>query len=125
MGYIFIAKDNKKIYFWMEVVMSNVLWILCSLFFYYFYGLIGLGISLVARTLIDIVVSYIVCRRFYAYRVNPRVVKILAVSLLLGTAGFIVSLLPDIWVYIGLSVILAVSLLFSSLILRRALKASR
>ena len=122
MGYIFIAKDNKKIYFWMEVVMSNVLWILCSLFFYYFYGLIGLGISLVARTLIDIVVSYIVCRRFYAYRVNPRVVKILAVSLLLGTVGFIVSLLPDIWVYIGLSAILAVSLLFSSLILRRAFR---
>lgn len=122
MGYIFIARDNKKIYVWMEVVMTNVLWILCSLIFYYFYGLIGLGISLVVRTVIDIVVSYFVCRRFYAYRISPRVLKILGVSLVLGSIGFLVSLLPGIHSYIWVSVILAVSIVFSLLILRRALK---
>lgn len=121
MGYIFIAKDNKKIYVWMEVVMSNVLWIVCSLVFYYFYGLLGLGISLVARTIIDIIVSYIVCRKYYEYRISYRVLKIISISLLLGTGGFVASLLPGTAVYFVLGGILVLSMAFSLLMLRSGL----
>lgn len=122
MGYIFIARDNKKVYVWMEVVMSNVLWIVCSVVFYYYYGLIGLGISLVVRTLIDIVVSYLVCRRFYAYRVSRKVLWIILVSVGLGTAGFIASLLPDTYMYFILGSILLVSCLLSLFLLRKGVK---
>ena len=31
MGYILIAKDNRKVYIWLEVVFSNLMWIACSM----------------------------------------------------------------------------------------------
>lgn len=123
MGYIFIAKDNKKVYLWMEVVLSNLLWIACSFVFYYYYSLIGLGISLVVRTAIDIFISYAVCRRYYGYRISRRVVRVVAASLLLGTGGFVASLMPGTTTYCILGGLLAISTIFSLLILRKGLRS--
>ncbi|MCH5214804.1 MAG: oligosaccharide flippase family protein [Muribaculaceae bacterium] len=123
MGYLFVAKDNKKIYVWMEVVLANVMWIICSVIFYFLYGLIGLGISLVVRTFIDIFVSYFVCRHYYDYRISGRVLKIVAISLAFGAAGFVISLMPGKVLYFCLGILLMISAAFSFTILRRGVKA--
>ena len=34
MGYILIAKDNRKVYIWLEVVFSNLMWIACGMGFF-------------------------------------------------------------------------------------------
>lgn len=122
MGYIFIACDKKKVYVWMEVVMVNVLWIACSLFFYYFYGLIGLGISLVVRTLIDIVVSYVVCKKYYGFRIERRTLFVILLSLMLGAGGFLVSLSSGLGARVSLAAIFAISGLYSLLALRKGVK---
>lgn len=122
MGYIFIAKDNKKVYVLMEVVFSNVLWMACSTGFYHLYGLIGLGVSLVVRTAIDILISYLVCRKIYAFRVNCRVLKVVGICFILGTGGFITSLFPRSETYWILSFILAVALVFSLFMISKGLK---
>ncbi len=57
LGYIYLAKADRKAYVAMEVVWTNVVWISCSILFYYLYSLIGLGVSLAVRGLIDNTVS--------------------------------------------------------------------
>lgn len=107
LGYMFVACDNKKVYVWVEVVTTNILWIVCSVVFYYYFDLIGLGISLVVRTIIDLFIVFIVTGRSYGFRVSGRVGGILAVCLILGTAGFISSFLPpEHYVYIITGIIL-------------------
>ncbi|MDE6272665.1 MAG: oligosaccharide flippase family protein [Muribaculaceae bacterium] len=92
LGYVFIAKDNKKAYVWVEVVIANLLWIICSVAGYLWLGLIGLGVSLVVRTAIDIGISYSLCRHFYGFRYSRRVILTIAGCLLPAAAGFACSL---------------------------------
>lgn len=125
LGYIFIARDNKKVYVWMEVIFSNLLWIACSFLFYFHYGLLGLGISLVVRTLIDIFVSYAVCRRFYGYSITLRTLRPVVLSLLLASAGFMVSISTGTFEYPVLAAILLVSATFTFFTLRKRLRLSR
>ncbi len=92
LGYIFIAKDNKKAYIWLEVVCANVLWLGTSLLFYHLFGLIGLGVGLVVRTGLDIGISFLMCRHFYGFSYTRRAFATIAGCLTLGAIGFICSL---------------------------------
>lgn len=121
MSYLFIAKDNKKVYVWMEVVLTNVLWIICSIVLYWFFSLIGLGVSLVVRVFIDIMVTYLVCRSTYGFRIMRKVAGVVAACLLLGTCGFIASLLDNVEGLVGLIAALAVSATFSLVLLRKGI----
>lgn len=113
LGYLFIANENRKVYFWMEVVWSNILWIACSFIFYYYFNLIGLGISLVVRTGIDIIVSYCVCNKFYGFVYYPRTLVILLMCLIMGTGAFLLSLAPNSVSMVWLPVLLLLSLIYS------------
>lgn len=124
MGYIFVAMNNKRVYVWMEVVFTNVLWIVCSIVFYYYFSLIGLGVSLVVRVGIDIFVTYFVCRQFYNFRLEYKVGMKILCCLLLGLSGFIASLLPDSPAFYCLIAILVISCIFSLLTLRKGLRSN-
>lgn len=125
LGYIFIAKDNRRAYIWLEVVSANLLWILCSVLFYWWLGLIGLGVSLVVRTAIDIVLSYTLCRHFFGFSYTGRVALTLAGCVLLGSFGFICSLHQGAWAMAGMWVSAAVSLALSLRRLRTLLKGDK
>lgn len=124
MGYILIAKENRKVYIWLEVVFSNIMWIACSMGFFYLYSLVGLGISLVARASVDVVVTYIVCRRVYGFRYTGKTLVKIGVCLLLGAFGFAVSLLPGNIPYYILPAIIAISAAFSFISLRKGIKST-
>lgn len=125
LGYIFIARENKQAYVWLEIVFTNVMWIACSFCFYYFFGLIGLGISLVVRAGIDIVVTYTICRKVYKYRYTTKVVMVTLFCLLLGCGGFFSSFLPDNISYTIQAVIILVSIGFSFSLLRKGIKRTK
>lgn len=125
MGYIFIARESKKAYIWLEVVFTNIIWILCSFIFYYFFGLIGLGISLVARMCIDIIVTYIVCRKVYYFRYSGKVIGVTVICLGLGCAGFVLSLFPGTANYWIIAAILLISIIFSAVMLKKGLIETR
>lgn len=97
LGYMFIAKDNKKAYIWTEVVIANALWIICSIAGYMIWGLLGLGISLAVRTLIDIFISYSLCRHFYSFSYTRRVLLTIIGCVMLCGVGFLASLF-DSWI---------------------------
>ena len=117
LSYLYIANENKKIYFWLEIVLSNVLWLACSFIFYYYFSLIGLGISLVVRTGIDIFITYFICFRFYGFNFFIKTIKSILICMCLVVAGFIFTqFLPSVSI-LALSIILGLSLVYSSAIL--------
>lgn len=91
LGYIYIAAEDRKTYFWMEVVWSNVLWLVCSVLFYYLYSLEGLGISLVVRGAIDLLINYIVIRKRYGFRYDKDVLLFMAGSIIINTLLFFLT----------------------------------
>ena len=125
LSYILISKDNKKIYIWLEVVMSNVVWIGCSIGFYYLFSLIGLGISLVVRSAIDIPVYYLVCKKLFGFDYTPKTALTLLICLAMGVGGFLLTLLPESQTFIWLPILLAISIAYSFVNLKYGLKKDR
>lgn len=124
LGYIFLAKDNKKIYVWLEVVAGNLIWLITSAGGYYLFGLIGLGIALVVRSVIDIILNYIICRRYYGFNYTAGTLLTIIPCLIAGAASFILSLhdhllLPSILLWL----LIAITLLTALLRLRHLLRS--
>lgn len=90
-GYVFIARNGEKLYFWLEVVFSNILWMSCSMFFYWQYSLIGLGVSLVVRSFIDNSVCYAFIRHYYGLHISAGNVRRVAIALTVAGGAFVLS----------------------------------
>lgn len=86
MGYISFAKGDKKTFFWMEGVWGNVLTLSLNILFYYFWGLIGLGISMVCIYSIIMGVYFVVTNKLYEYNVDKTVL------ILIGILGGMIAL---------------------------------
>lgn len=95
MGYIAFAKDNKRLFFWLEGVFGNALNLALSCVAYYFFGLIGLGMSLVASSLIAYLIYYILNRRLYGYGYDRTTVKSAVFAVAAGGGAFLCSYIPD------------------------------
>lgn len=124
LGYIYLAKADRKAYVMMEVVWTNAVWISCSVLFYYMYSLIGLGVSLAVRGMIDNTVNYLVCRRRYGFAYTRSVRGIILICTLLCGGAFFASLSDDnicVWIMWGL---LGLSLLFTAYHLRHGIRHS-
>ena len=124
LGYLFIANENRKLYFWIEVVTGNILWIGCSFIFYYFFNLIGLGISLVARTSIDILINIVICKRFYGFNFTLKTIRIVLICLIMGVGGFFLSFSPSSVCMLWLPVLLVLSVLYSVYIITLGVRKS-
>lgn len=123
LGYIFIVKDDRRLYLWVEVIFSNLLWIASSIGFYLIFGLVGLGMSLGFRCLIDQTVAYIVLHRHYGTTITPANWRNIFLAVATGAAAFGLSYIPGcpIWIYV---VIILVICTCCGLTLRRKLKNS-
>lgn len=125
LSYLFVARDNKKAYVWIEVVLTNFLWLASSIAFYYIYSLIGLGISLVVRSAIDILIVYFSVKKIYGFEYTGECLRTLAVCLACGSAGVIMSLSMDSlfnWYVLAVSLL---SITYSSIKLKKKLRQSR
>ena len=125
LGYIFLAKNNKKVYMWGEVITGNILWIICSVAGYLLFGLVGLGISVVARSLLDIGISYTLCRHFYSFSYYRNVALTIAGCLLAATAGFLCSFNESVWGFAGLWTCVVATTIFALWRLRRLLQSEK
>lgn len=66
-GYITFAKDNKSLFFWLEGVVGNLLFLLSSFLFFLKFGLIGLGYGLVAEQSLCLIIYWVVNKKIYGY----------------------------------------------------------
>lgn len=69
-GYVVFAKDNKRLYFWMESVGANILTFMLSLVGYHLWGLVGMGYAAIVDCLICLVVYLVVNRKMYGYTMS-------------------------------------------------------
>ena len=121
LSYVFIVKNNSRIYMMMEVIIPAVLWILTSFLFYRFWGLVGLGISFVVRMFVGDSIAYLVLHRCYGVTISRSNLLRILFTAAVCSAAFIASMFDNChWtVYVG---ILAVSLSFSGTLLYRKTK---
>lgn len=122
LGYIYVAKDDRKAYIWMECVWANICWLACSIGFYHLFGLIGLGVSLVVRGAVDLILNFIVCRRRYRFSYSRECITPVLLSLLFSILAFGCSIPKGAISYIGMAVILIISALYSFQKLRGKLR---
>lgn len=125
LGYILLAGNNRRVYVWVEIVIDNLMWIALSMGLYYMYGLIGLGVSMMARSMINIGVAYGVTRSYYGFRYDIHSLTALAVCLTLGGCGFLLSLTTDAAFGWPILAVTLVSAAYSALRLRRRLASQR
>lgn len=121
-GYIYLAKEDRKAYILMELMLSNTLWITASVLGYYFWGLVGLGISLVGRGCLDLIINLFFCYRRYGFGYVGKTGTVIIVSILLGSVGFCASFIEGITGYVVSGGILVVSVIYSSVNIRKGLK---
>lgn len=88
LGYLYVARDDRKAYIWMEVISANIIWIVAALVCYILWGLVGLGMSVVARGLLELTINFILCHRRYGFRYTGKLWRKIAFSLALGLTGF-------------------------------------
>ena len=92
MGYISLAKGNKRVFFILEGIAGNLLYLISGCIFFYFFGLIGLGYSLVAEQSVMLIVYFIVNNRLYKYNFSPGAAVSAGVASVLGILCFCSSL---------------------------------
>lgn len=95
MGYIAFAKDNKRLFFWMEAIAENMIFLLLSVSLYSSFGLPGLGYAPVADSAISIALYYTVNRRVYGYSFNIRAIREIAMAMIMGVAAFLGANIAD------------------------------
>lgn len=74
LGYVSFANDNKKVFFLLEGVVCNILYLLSSILFFYFFDIIGLGYALVTESIISLFIYAAVNFRLYSYKFSKRVI---------------------------------------------------
>lgn len=85
-GYVSFSQGDKKAFFWMEGVFSNLMNMLSSILFYYYLGLIGLGVAALLNYGLYFLVICIFVKKRYGISANIKFVKLF---LIMGCFCFI------------------------------------
>lgn len=94
LGYITFAKNNQKLFFWLETIVCNVLYIGLSLLFYYYFGLIGLGYATVIEQGCCILLYLGVNFKVYGFYPDKQATVETILAVIFGTAAFCASFAP-------------------------------
>ncbi|MDE6576606.1 MAG: O-antigen translocase [Muribaculaceae bacterium] len=123
MAYISFAKGNKKLFFWMEGVGCNILTLVLSCGFFYYFGLMGLGYALVADNALCLIIYYFINHNLYEYRFTPNSLLFILLSIIFGILSFVSSFIPTASLaYLSMSLSFIISLLLGIKVLRKYIK---
>ena len=123
LGYITFAKDNRKLFFWLEGVYGNIMYLLLSCAGYYFFGLIGLGYSLIIDCILCFIVYYIVNSKLYCFSFYRQTLRECIIAVLLGTGCFCCSFFSDsVTSYLLMGFISAAAIVRSVMILKQKIR---
>ena len=124
LGYVTFAKDNKKVYIWTEVIIYNIAKILFACTAYYFYGLIGLGLAVIADGVLGIITDYLVQRKLYSFRFNKKALKGIAIAVFLSSAALASSFMDPPQAYTAMSLVFIISLIISFRRIKSSIKGN-
>ncbi|MDQ1095118.1 MULTISPECIES: oligosaccharide flippase family protein [Chryseobacterium] len=80
MGYISFAKNDRKVYLFLEGGLSNILQLIFSILGYYFFGLKGLATAFLLVYFFYFIIITLFTRFKYKYKLDNTTIKILALS---------------------------------------------
>ena len=84
LGYIVFAKDNRKLFFWMESVGANMLTFALTCAGYHLFGLAGLGYAAITDCTLCLCVYIIVNRHLYGFYLSRQSIRIIITALASG-----------------------------------------
>lgn len=120
LGYIVFAKDNRRLFFWMESVGANLLTLLLTCGCYSLFGLNGLGIAAIADCGICVAVYLIVNRILYGYRLSRKAVLTSSGLMASSSAMAVISfLLEGPVMYLSGAMLLLLTIFFAAANLKR------
>ena len=124
LGYIVFAKDNRRLFFWMESVGANVLTLLLTCGGYLLLGINGLGYAAIADCAICMCVYTVVNRKLYGYKISHNA-KLITIYAVIATSVMTALCLymSGVWMWIVSSVLLGSLFLVSGRILLKKFKA--
>lgn len=126
MAYISFAKDNKRLFFWLEPIFGNALYITTAVAGYMMFGIMGIGYAMVIENLVVILVYYAVNSRVYGYRFSGKAMAAVAVTAGLGALAFLSTYIPDMVIsYYAMAMCLVVSVAVSFLNLKKMFREDR
>ncbi|GAB1857522.1 O-antigen translocase [Flavobacteriaceae bacterium MHTCC 0001] len=82
-GHIPLVKGN-KILFLKQIILGDGANVIGSICFFHFFGLIGLGVSMVAMFILSLVYNYYTARKYYGFSYEKSTLKIVLISLVIG-----------------------------------------
>jgi O-antigen/teichoic acid export membrane protein len=88
-AFVFLAKNNKKIYFWNELIADTYMLGLNLIFFYYF-KLSGLGFSFFIGYLLYFIQVYYFANKFYNFKISNKSSRNYFIIILLSTLTLII-----------------------------------
>lgn len=109
LGYVTFANDNKKIFFMLEGIFTNVMYLLTSILFFYYFGLLGLGYAIVAESIISLIVYAAVNNHLYSYKFSRRVTFEFIFGILMSSLCLAVSFLDSAILSYGLMISLSIT----------------
>ena len=89
MGYITFAKDNKKLFFWLEGILGNFQTLILSIIGFYIFGLNGLGYALLADSILCFLIYLIVNNRMYGYTLTTSVSQCFLLAIILPAITYL------------------------------------
>ena len=95
LGYISFSKGDKKTFFWLEGVLSNLLLLLISIVSYFIWGIIGMGISLCLTYFIWGGVYIFITKRLYELRLNAFIFRLLIILIFFILLTFLSTFLNN------------------------------
>lgn len=91
MGFIILAKGNSRLFLFCEIA-ANVIFLICNLVFFKYWGLTGIGISLLISHFIYLIFMTIIIKSKYDFIYSKKFVTIFCVTILTcASAVFIIS----------------------------------
>lgn len=96
-GYISFAKGDKTFFLWFEGVWGNIVTLTLNVLFYYYWGIVGIGISFVSSYFISFVLYIFFTRHRYEFRHTSSFRSVFFPQFLLVVLIFGSSFLPVVW----------------------------
>ncbi|MCM1021841.1 MAG: oligosaccharide flippase family protein [Muribaculum sp.] len=106
LGYITLAKGNKALYFCLEGIVCNIVFILAMCLGYFAWGVNGLGIATIIIYGADTIVYYVVNRYAYGFRYGSACRRTLPILLLPVVLSLTASVaLPTAWANVSVAIL--------------------
>lgn len=126
LGYIAFAKNNRKVFFWLEAIACNVIYISFSIIGYKLWGLQGLGYAAVAEQATCVILYLAVNYKVYGFHPNEKAFRESLIAIIFGTLSFGASMVGNMYLsYSLLLLVFALCGVRSFVILKARVKDNR